>query len=156
MREYVGLDVSKEETSLCVMDANDAVLLVEIARTGLCRPVSVPGAATQAQRDPCQGTAPSGAPALRDGERGAGVPGLSGHPLSQGLGQAAGRVEVALEGRPELRAMIEPLLASVVALRVQIKRLDGEIAARARDSSAVRLLTTVPGSAPNFPTWPSV
>ena len=42
MVEYVGSDVSKEETAFCCgKDAGDADFLAEIARPGFCRPVAV-------------------------------------------------------------------------------------------------------------------
>ncbi len=57
----------------------------------------------------------------------------------------AGRVRVALEERPDLKLMIEPLLASAEALKSQIKRLDKEVSQAAKTSPASRLLMTVPG-----------
>ncbi|MCH7942084.1 MAG: IS110 family transposase [Proteobacteria bacterium] len=222
MEEYVGLDVSKEETSFCVMDAagkilaqgkvatdpdalfealkehcpcperivletgtlsgwlarglrklglpvdvidarqahavmklqhnktdrNDAYLLAEIARTGFYRSVSVNSEASQMQRIlikarrhlVCQ---------RRDTENAIrGFLAALGLRFPRGSGKLAARVRDALEERPDLKAMIEPLLASVEAQKAQIRRLDEEVMAEAKASPASRLLMTVGGVGP--------
>ena len=55
------------------------------------------------------------------------------------------RVRAALEDRPDLKVMIEPLLASAGALKEQIKHLDEQVLHEAKASPASRLLMTVPG-----------
>ena len=222
MDEYVGLDVSKEETSFCVMDAtgkilaqgkapsdpdglfealrehslcparivletgtlsgwlarglrklglpvavidarqahavmklqhnktdrNDAHLLAEIARTGFYRSVSVNSEASQMQRIlikarrhlVCQ---------RRDTENAIrGFLAALGLRFPRGSGKLAARVRDALAERPDLKPMIEPLLASVAAQKAQIRRLDEEVMAEAKTSPASRLLMTVGGVGP--------
>ena len=222
MDEYVGLDVSKEETSFCVMDAsgkmlaqgkalsdpgslfealrehslcpkrivletgtlsgwlarglramglpvdvidarqahavmklqhnktdrNDARLLAEMARTGFFRAVSVNSEASGMQRIlikarrhlVCQ---------RRDTENAIrGFLATLGLRFPRGSGKLAARVRDALEERPDLKPMIEPLLASAEALKTQIKRLDEEVMAEAKTSPASRLLMTVGGVGP--------
>ncbi len=222
MEEYVGFDVSKEETSFCVMDkagtilaqgkalsdpqslfealrehtlcperivletgtlsgwlarglhecglpvdvidarqahavmklqhnktdANDAHLLAEIARTGFCRPVSVNSEAAQKQRILIK--ARSHLVRQRRDTQNAirGFLCALGIRFAKGSGKLAGRVRSALEERPDLKAIIEPLLASAEALKIQIKRLDDEVAHEAKASPASRLLMTVPGVGP--------
>ena len=126
-------------------DANDAVLLAEIARSGFCRPVSVNSEASQKQRIlikarrhlVCQ---------KRDTENAIrGFLCALGIRFPKGSGKLAGRVRAALEERPDLKLMIEPLLVSAEALKSQIKRLDKEVIQAAKASPASRLLMTVPG-----------
>ena len=222
MEEYVGLDVSKEETAFCVMDkagkilsqgkalsdprslfealrdhtlcpdrivletgtmsawlarelrelglavdvidarqahavmklqhnktdANDAVLLAEIARTGFCRPVSVNSEAAQVQRMLIKARTHL-VRQRRDTENAIrGFLRALGIRFAKGSGKLAGRVREALEERPDLKVMIEPLLASVEALKTQIKRLDEDVVLEARGSPACRLLMTVGGVGP--------
>ncbi len=66
----------------------------------------------------------------------------------KGSGKLAGRVRAALEARPEVRVMIEPLLSSVAALGREIERLDKAVMARAKVAPACRLLMSVPGVGP--------
>ena len=129
-------------------DANDAHLLAEIARTGFCRPVSVNSEAAQKHRIlikarrhlVCQ---------RRDTENAIrGFLSSLGIRFAKGSGKLAQRVRAALEERPDLRAMIAPLLASAEALKAQIKRLEGEIVAKVEVTPAARLLITVPGVGP--------
>ena len=129
-------------------DANDAHLLAEIARTGFCRPVSVSSEAAQKHRIlikarrhlVCQRRATENA--IR------GFLSSLGLRFAKGSGKLAHRVRAALEERPDLGAIIVPLLASAEALKAQIKRLDGEIVAEVKVTPAARLLTTVPGVGP--------
>lgn len=64
--------------------------------------------------------------------------------FARGSSKLAGQVRAALEERPDLKAMIEPLLAYAEALKTQIKPLDGQVALEAKSSAACRLLMTVP------------
>ncbi len=222
MKEYVGFDVSKEETSFCVMDvagtilaqgkalsdpkslfealrdhtlcperivletgtlsswlarglrahglpvdvvdarqahavmklqhnktdANDAVLLAEIARTGFCRPVSVNSEAAQKQRILIK--ARSHLVRQRRDTQNAirGFLCALGIRFPKGSGKLAERVRAALEDRADLKAMIEPLLASAGTLKIQIKRLDEQVLSEVKASPASRLLMTVPGVGP--------
>ncbi len=129
-------------------DANDAVLLAEIARTGFCRAVSVSSEASQMQRIlikarrhlVCQ---------RRDTENSIrGFLAALGLRFPKGSGKLAGRVREALDARPDLKPMIEPLLASTEALKTQIERLHESVMAEAEVSPACRVLMTVGGVGP--------
>ncbi len=222
MEEYVGFDVSKEETSFCVMDEvgkimvqgkafsdpqslfealrehtlcpkrivletgtlsnwlarglhtyglpvdvidarqahavmklqhnktddNDAILLADIARTGFCHPVSVNSEDAQKHRMlikarrhlVCQ---------RRDTQNAIrGFLCALGIRFPKGSGKLAHRVQAALAERPDLKVMIEPLLASAEALRTQILHLDKEVLKQAKASKASQLLMTIPGVGP--------
>jgi len=129
-------------------DANDAVLLAEIARTGFCRPVSVNSEAAQVQRMLIKARTHL-VRQRRDTENAIrGFLRALGIRFAKGSGKLAGRVREALEERPDLKVMIEPLLASVEALKTQIKRLDEDVVLEARGSPACRLLMTVGGVGP--------
>ncbi|MCH8234285.1 MAG: IS110 family transposase [Bacteroidetes bacterium] len=222
MKEYVGFDVSKEETSFCVMDAggkilaqgkvatdpqslfealkehclcperivletgtlsgwlarglralglavevidarqahavmklqhnktdaNDAHLLAELARTGFFRAVSVSSEASQVQRILIKARRHL-VRQRRDTENAIrGFLGALGIRFPKGSGKLAARVREALEARPDLKPAIEPLLASAVALRTRIERLDREVVLEAKASPASRLLMTVGGVGP--------
>ncbi len=129
-------------------DANDAVLLAEIARTGFCRPVSVNSEASQKQRILIKarrhlvGQKRATENAIR------GFLCALGIRFAKGSGKLAGRVRAALQERPDLAAAIEPLLAAAEALKSQIKRLDEDVVAEAKGSPACRLLMTVGGVGP--------
>ncbi len=222
MEEYVGFDVSKEETSFCVMDAtgkilaqgkapsdpdalfealrehcpclerivletgtlsgwlarglrklglpvevidarqahavmklqhnktdrNDAHLLAEIARTGFFRAVSVNSEASQVQRILIKARRHL-VGQRRDTENAIrGFLGALGIRFAKGSGKLAARVRDALQERPDLKVMIEPLLASAEAQKAQIKRLDEAVMAEAKTAPANRLLMTAPGVGP--------
>jgi len=66
----------------------------------------------------------------------------------KGSGKLANRVQMALVERPDLTVMIDPLLASVEALRTQILHLDKEVLNQAKASKASQLLMTIPGVEP--------
>ena len=129
-------------------DKNDAHLLAELARTGFYRSVSVSSEASQLQRIlikarrhlVCQ---------RRDTENAIrGFLASLGLRFPRGSGKLAARVREALEERPDLKLMIEPLLASVEAMKIQIERLDGDVVLEAKTSPASRLLMTVGGVGP--------
>jgi len=130
-------------------DANDAVLLAEIARTGFCRPVAVSSEAAQERRILVKARKHlvSQRCATRNAIRGF----LSslGLRFPKGSGKLGERVRTALAARPDLSPLIEPLLSSVEALSREIARFDQEIKARADEMAACRLLMTVPGVAEN-------
>ena len=222
MDEYVGLDVSKEETSFCVMDAggqvlaqgkalsdprslfealrehslcpvrivletgtlsgwlarglrghgltvevidarqahavmklqhnktdkNDAHLLADLARTGFYRSVSVSSEASQMQRILIKARRHL-VGQRRDTENAIrGFLASLGLRFPKGSGKLAARVRDALQERPDLKAMIEPLLASAEAQKAQIKRLDEAVMLEAKASPASRLLMTAGGVGP--------
>ena len=129
-------------------DANDAHLLAELARTGFYRSVSVGSEASQLQRILIKARRHL-VGQRRDTENAIrGFLGALGLRFPRGSGKLAGRVRGALEERPDLKPMIEPLLASVEALKAQIKRLDDDVVLEARTSPASRLLMTVGGIGP--------
>ena len=129
-------------------DANDAVLLAEIARTGFCRPVSVGDEADQKHRMLIKARRHLVGQRCATENTMRGLLGSMGIRFPRGSDKLADRVRAVLETRPDLKAMIEPLLASAAAQRQQIKLLDEEIVVRARGCAAAQLLTTVPGVGP--------
>ena len=129
-------------------DANDAILLAEIARTGFCHPVSVNSEDAQKHRMlikarrhlVCQ---------RRDTQNAIrGFLCALGIRFPKGSGKLANRVQAALAERPDLKVMIEPLLASAEAVRTQILHLDKEVLKQAKASKASQLLMTIPGVGP--------
>ena len=158
-RELDGLGVSVEvidaRQANAVMrlqhnktDANDAALLAEIARTGFCRPVAVKSEAAQEARALLKARCHL-VRQRRDTENAIrGLLGSLGLRFPKGSGKLAGRVREALEGRPELKVMIEPLLSAAAALGREIGRLDEAVVARAKGSPACRLLMSTPGVGP--------
>jgi len=126
-------------------DAKDADLLAEISRTKFCRPVSVNSEAAQKQRLLIKARSHL-VRQRRDTENAIrGFLTSFGLRFAKGSGKLAGRVRAALEERPDLLVMIEPLLASVEAQKAQIERLHREVLAEAKASPAARLLMTIPG-----------
>lgn len=130
-------------------DANDAVVLAEIARSGFFRPVSVGSAASQEQRMliKARGHLVRQKRATENTIRG--LLGAMGLRFPKGSGGLAERVQAALQARPEMAAIIAPLLASVAAQKGEIKRLDRAVLDTAKALSASRLLMTVPGVGAN-------
>ncbi|HJN93061.1 MAG: IS110 family transposase [Candidatus Brocadiia bacterium] len=151
----VGVDVIDARQANAVMrlqhnktDANDAELLAEIARTGFCRPVAVKSAAAQASRALLKARCHLVRQRRDTQNTMRGLLGSLGIRFPKGSGKLAGRVREALEGRPELRVVIEPLLSTVAALEREIGRLDKAVVARAKGAPACRLLMSVPGVGP--------
>jgi transposase len=129
-------------------DAKDAFLLAEIARAGFCRAVSVGSEAAQARRILVKARRHLVRQRRATENAIRGFLGALGLRFAKGSGKLAARVRAALEERPDLRPMIEPLLASAQALKEQIKRLDEAVLAEAKGSPACRLLMSVPGVGP--------
>ena len=129
-------------------DANDAVLLAAIARSGFYRSVSVKSEASQKQRGLIKARRHlvSQKRATENAIRG--LLSAFGLRFPKGSGKLAGRVRLALQDRPDLAPIIEPLLASAAALKAQIKRLDKDVIDAAKASPAAWLLMTVPGVGP--------
>ena len=129
-------------------DTNDAELLAEIARTGFCRPVAVKSEAAQKERILLKARSHL-VRQRRDTENTIrGLLGSLGIRFPKGSGKLAARVRTALVDRPDLTAMIEPLLSAVEALKKQIGRLDDAVMRRAKADPACRLLMTAPGVGP--------
>ena len=129
-------------------DAGDAELLAEIARTGFCRPVAVKSAAAQEARILLKARTHLVRQRRATENTIRGLLGSLGLRFAKGSGKLAGRVRAALEDRPELRVMIEPLLSSVATLKREIERLDRAVMERAKAAPACRLLMSVPGVGP--------
>ncbi len=129
-------------------DAKDADLLAEIARTGFCRPVAVKSETAQEGRILLKARVHL-VRQRRDTENTIrGLLASLGIRFPRGSGKLGVRVREALAERPELAAMIEPLLSSVAVLRREIERLDKVVMARVKEDPACRLLMTVPGVGP--------
>ncbi len=129
-------------------DANDAKLLAEIARTGFYRPVSVNGEAAHKVRILLKARRHL-VGQRRDTENTIrGLLGSLGLRFPKGTGKLAKRVRAALEERPDLSPMIEPLLSVVEALKREAERLDKAVVARVEDDEKCRLLMSVPGVGP--------
>ncbi len=124
-------------------DAKDADLLADIARTGFCRPVAVKSETAQEGRVLLKARAHLMGQ-RRDTENTIrGLLGSMGLRFPRGSGKLGVRVRAALEERPELAPMIEPLLSSLAVLRRETERLNK--AAWAKADPACRLLMSAPG-----------
>ncbi len=77
-----------------------------------------------------------------------GLLGSLGIRFPKGSSKLARRVREALADHAELEAIIEPLLASIEALKRQFERLDKTVTARAEADPACRLLMSAPGIGP--------
>jgi transposase len=129
-------------------DAGDAELLAEIARTGFCRAVAVKSQTAQEARVLLKARCHL-VRQRRDTENAIrGLLGSLGLRFAKGSGKLAGRVRAALEDRPDLMVMIEPLLSSVATLKREIGRLDKAVMARAKAAPGCRLLMSAPGVGP--------
>ncbi len=129
-------------------DANDAHLLADMARTGFYRPVSVNSESSHKRRILIKARAHLVGQKRATENAIRGFLGSLGLRFARGSGKLAERVHLALKERPDLKPMIDPLLAIAAALKIQIKRLDAEVSRAARDTAAARLLMTVPGVGP--------
>ncbi len=129
-------------------DANDAMQLGEIARTGFCRPVAVKSETAQEGRILLKARAHL-VRRRRDTENTIrGLLASLGLRFPKGSGRLAGRVRATLAARPELSPAIDPLLCAVAALGREIERLDKAVMVRAKSDPACRLLMTAPGVGP--------
>ena len=129
-------------------DAHDAALLAEISRTGFCRPVSVKSASAQADQVLLKARAHLVRQKRDTQNTIRGLLGSMGVRLAKGSGRFSERVREALDGQPELRAAIAPLLSSLASVRVALRRADAAVAARAKAEDACRLSMTAPGVGP--------
>lgn len=127
-------------------DANDALGLAQVVRTGWYREVAVKGMDAQKLRMLLV------ARAQLIGQRQAIANTIRGLLKSFGISVVRGptgpfetRVRAAAEGNDALLAIVEPLLAAWSALREQVRVLDTRMSARARGDAVARRLMTVPG-----------
>ncbi len=129
-------------------DAGDAELLAEIARTGFCRRVSVASETAQEARILLKARAHLVRQRRATENAIRGLLGSLGIRFPKGSGKLARRVRAALEDRPDLQAMIAPLLSSVETQKRGIERLHQAVMARAKAAPACRVLMSVPGVGP--------
>jgi transposase len=115
-QQYVGLDVSLEPTSICVVDQSGAIIW-----RGKCS--TEPEAISQAAR------AHAPAAVIARGSN----------------GPFAVRVREAIADNATLSVIIEPLLLAWQAIREQVDALDRQVNLRAKTDAAARRLMTVPG-----------
>ena len=222
MLEYVGLDVSKEETSYCVMDgsgavlaagktasdpasifavlkeeslcperivletgslshwlgrelrarglpvelidarqahavmklqanktdANDAHLLAQLGRTGFYREVAVKSEPAQLGRILLKarahlvGQCRSRQNAIR------GLLGSLGLRFAKGSGKFVSRVRTLLGDRPDLRAILAPLVEELEVMKRHIEELTRQVEQQAKQDAVCRRLMTAPGVGP--------
>ena len=127
-------------------DANDALGLAQIVRTGWYREVAVKGMDAHTLRLLLVARAQlvSQRQALANTVRG--LLKTFGLRVARGSGGLfAPRVREAAEGNDALLAIVEPMLLAWQALREQAAVLDRRILARAKDDATARRLMTVPG-----------
>lgn len=127
-------------------DANDALGLAQIVRTGWYREVTVKGMDAQELRMLLVARAHlvSQRQAVANTIRG--LLKSFGHSIALGpKGPFEGRVRAAIEGNAALMAIVDPLLAAWDVLREQAGVFDARITARARTDAVARRLMTVPG-----------
>ena len=127
-------------------DANDALGLAQVVRTGWYREVAVKGMDAQTLRVLLVARAQlvSQRQTLANTIRGLlKTFGLTVACHSGGLFET--KVRTAAEGNDALLAIVEPMLAAWKALREQAAVLDRRIAARAKTDEVARRLMTVPG-----------
>lgn len=127
-------------------DANDALGLAQVVRTGWYREVTVKGMAAQELRMLL--VARAGLVTQRQAMANT----IRGLLKSVGLsmprgpkGVFEGRVRAAAEGNDALLAIVEPLLVAWRALREQSGVLDSRINARAKADAVARRFMTIPG-----------
>lgn len=126
-------------------DAGDAELLAEIARTGFCRVVATKSEAAQVDRVLLKARGLL-VKQKRDTENTIrGLLGSLGIRFPKGSGKLPKRVRAALEDRPDLAFMIDPLLSALTSVKREIERLDRGVSARAESEPRCRLLLTAPG-----------
>ena len=129
-------------------DANDAELLAEIARTGFCRAVAVKSETAQQNgaliraREHLKHQRCDTENVIR------GLLGSLGIRFPKGSAKLARRVHEALADRGDLLVIVEPLLASLEAVKRALERLDKMVTTRAGADPACRLLMSAPGIGP--------
>lgn len=222
MSEYVGLDVSKEETSYCIMDRegkilgrgkvdsdpqaifamlkdktlcperilletgtlsnwltegllakkmpvscvcarranaamklnpnktddNDAQMLADMARTGFYREVTVKSPNARKRRALLRARAQLLKQRQDIDNTMRGLLGSFGIRLAKGSGKLPKRVQRAIGDRPDLAAILTPLLEARTACLEAFRRLDDQVQQAAKNSPTCQLLMTMPGVGP--------
>ena len=127
-------------------DANDALGLAQIVRTGWYREVAVKGMDAQAMRLLLVARAQLVSQRQDIANTARGLLKTFGHKVAHGSkGLFAPRVREAAEGNHALLAVTEPLLAAWQALREQVAVLDAQLLARAKADETAKRLMTAPG-----------
>ena len=129
-------------------DAGDAELLAELGRSGFYRAVAVSSEAAREARILLKARTHLVRQRCDTENAIRGLLGSLGIRFPKGSGKLAGRVHAALEDRPELAAIIGPLLSVVATLKRGIERLDQAVMSRAQAAPACRLLMSAPGVGP--------
>jgi len=129
-------------------DAGDAAQLAEIARLDAGQAVAVRSETLQRDRAVVEARAHLQGQRLATRNVIRGLLGAFGLRFPKGAGTLAARVREALAERPELMAVVAPLLDSIEALSASFARLDDAMMRGAKESDACRLLMTVPGIGP--------
>lgn len=129
-------------------DAGDAALLCEIARTGFCQEVVVKP--EEAQENLGIVKARSHLVRRRQDLENVlrGLMNASGLRFPKGRTRLLAGLRQAMRQRPDLEAVIAPLLSAIAALEQAAEKLEAVIRERAGEDPASRLLMTVPGVGP--------
>jgi transposase len=126
-------------------DANDALGLAQVTRTGWFREVAVKSMDAQTLRLLLVSRAQlvSQRQAIANTLRG--LLKTFGHVIRKGAGGLfAGRVRAVSHDNPALGVIAEPMLAVWESLREQIRVLDGQLLQRAKTDHAARTLMSIP------------
>jgi transposase len=127
-------------------DAHDAETLAQLVRTGWYREARVKGWAAHLIRRLVGARAQMVGISIDLSNQIRSTLKTFGLRASGGAGRAfEAKVRTALEARPEVAAVIEPLLAAWRAVRDQVAALDRRLIAAARGDATCRLLMTCPG-----------
>ncbi len=129
-------------------DKNDAAVLAELARMGLCRAVAVKSEQAQRWRILLKARAHLVGQKRSRQNVIRGLLGTLGLRFAKGSGRFARRVRAVLVEQPDLAVMFAPLLDELAALEGSIKQLDRAVRAEAKSVPACRLLMTVPSVGP--------
>ena len=127
-------------------DANDALGLAQIVRTGWFREVAIKSMDAQTLQLLLTARAQliSQRQAIANNIRG--LLKTLGHVIRRGCkGPFATRVREAIDGNPALAAIVEPLLVAWQALRDQAAVFDRKVTMKAKSDAAARRLMSVPG-----------
>ena len=127
-------------------DANDALGLAQVVRTGWFREIAIKSMDAQTLQLLLTARAQmvSQRQAIANNIRG--LLKTFGHVIQRGCkGPFATRVREVIDGNPVLSAIVEPLLAAWQALREQAAVFDREVTMKAKSDAAARRLMSVPG-----------
>jgi|TARA_R110002051_G_scaffold22185_1_gene57735 transposase len=126
-------------------DANDAAMLAELARTGFYRQVAVKSRAAQEKRTLLQARALMIRQRQDVDNTVRGLLASLGLKLPKLRQRFPDRAAAAVEDRPELQAIIQPLLRAREGMVLALARLDRQLVQEVRSDPHSRRLMTVPG-----------